>query len=184
MNITVYLGSSEGNDPAFRECTRAFGEWIGRAGHTLVFGASHSGQMGNLCDSVLRTGGKVIGVVPDIPLIRGLMHEGLTEAIFTPDMASRRSRMIELGDVFVALPGGIGTLDELTELITLMRIDVVHAPCVLLGPKDFWKPFRDMCEQMSRQGFIEGSIDDNVFYASTAEEAAAFIEQAAQTKKA
>ena len=176
MNITVYLGSSEGNDPAFRECTREFGEWIGRAGHTLVFGGSDAGQMGNLCDSVLRAGGKVIGVVPDIPLIRSRVHSRLSEMILTKDMASRRSRMIELGDVFVALPGGIGTLDEITELITLIRIDEVNAPCVMLGPKGFWQPFSDMCDAMSRQGFIEGSIKDNVFFAETAAEAAAFIE--------
>lgn len=176
MFITVYLGSSLGYDPAHAALTHDFGNWLGSAGHTLVYGGSDGGQMGLLCDAVLEKGGRVIGVIPDIPMITSRMHKHLSERIYTSDLAERRKKMITLGDAFVALPGGMGTLDEITELITLLQIKEVQAPCVMLGANHYWKPFENMCEEMTRQGFIPRSITEQVLFTGSIEEAAACIE--------
>ena len=100
MNITVYLGANEGNDPSLKEAVRALGAWIGNAGHSLVYGGSKSGLMGELAESVLRTGGKVTGVEPQFFIDAGFEYKAVTELIVTKDMTDRKAKMIELGDVF------------------------------------------------------------------------------------
>ncbi len=115
MNITVYLGSNEGNDPSLKEAVRALGAWIGNAGHALVYGGSKSGLMGELAESVLNAGGKVTGVEPQFFIDAGLEYDAITTLIVTKDMAERKAKMIELGDAFIAFPGGTGTLEEVSE---------------------------------------------------------------------
>ena len=111
MNITVYLGAFEGNDPALAEAVRELGTWIGRSGNALVYGGSKSGLMGVIADSVLEAGGEVTGVEPQFFIDEEVQHEGLTKLIITKDMAERKAKMIELGDAFIAFPGGTGTLE-------------------------------------------------------------------------
>ena len=118
MNITVYLGANLGNDPALPQAVQQLGRWIGESGNALVYGGSKSGLMGILADSVLAAGGKVTGVEPKCFLDAELQHEGLTELIVTEDMPARKTKMIELGDAFIAFPGGTGTLEEITEVIS------------------------------------------------------------------
>lgn len=178
MNITVYLGSSGENNARIAECTRQLGAWIGSNGHTLVYGGSKTGLMGVLCDSVLANGGRVIGVIPDVPMILERIHPFLTEQIMVEDMAERRKSMIQLGDAFIALPGGIGTLDEITEVITLMRLEQLSAPCVMLGPDGFWLPFRKMCDEMEKNGLLPGNLTHQVFFTDSVEKAARKIESA------
>ena len=109
MNITVYLGANPGNDPALREAVRALGRWIGESGSALVYGGSKSGLMGELAQSVLDAGGDVTGVEPQFFIDECLQCDGLTELIVTRDMSERKAKMIELGDAFIAFPGGTGT---------------------------------------------------------------------------
>ena len=109
MNITVYLGANEGNDPFLKETVRELGAWIGTNGNTLVYGGSKSGLMGELAESVLQAGGKVIGVEPQFFIDAGFVYDEITELITTKDMSERKAKMIELGDVFIAFPGGTGT---------------------------------------------------------------------------
>ena len=113
MKITVYLGASEGNDPALKTAVQELGRWIGQSGNALVYGGSRSGLMGLLADSVLAAGGQVTGVEPRFFVEQELQHNGLTELIVTENMAQRKAKMIELGDAFVAFPGGTGTLEEI-----------------------------------------------------------------------
>ena len=98
MNITVYLGANEGNDPFFKEAVRELGAWIGTNGNTLVYGGSKSGLMGELAESVLQAGGKVIGVEPQFFIDAGFVYDEITELITTKDMSERKAKMIELGD--------------------------------------------------------------------------------------
>ena len=112
MNITVYLGANLGTDPALPQAVQQLGRWIGESGNALVYGGSKSGLMGLLADSVLAAGGRVTGVEPKCFLDAELQHEGLTELIVTEDIPARKTRMIELGDAFIAFPGGTGTLDQ------------------------------------------------------------------------
>ena len=116
MNITVYLGANAGNDPALAQATAELGRWIGESGNTLVYGGSESGLMGVLAKSALAAGGKAIGVEPQFFIDEGYEFDGLTELIVTRDMSERKAKMIELGEAFIALPGGTGTLEEIAEV--------------------------------------------------------------------
>jgi len=122
MKITVYLGASEGNDPALKTAVQELGRWIGQSGNALVYGGSRSGLMGLLADSVLAAGGQVTGVEPRFFVEQELQHNGLTELIVTENMAQRKAKMIELGDAFVAFPGGTGTLEEIAEVMSMVSL--------------------------------------------------------------
>ena len=102
MNITVYLGANEGNDPALLKAVRELGHWIGASGHSLVYGGSKNGLMGEIAESVLNEGGKVTGVEPQFFVDMGFLYDDLTELIVTRDMSERKAKMIELGDAFIA----------------------------------------------------------------------------------
>ena len=131
MKITVYLGASEGNDPALKTAVQELGRWIGQSGNALVYGGSRSGLMGLLADSVLAAGGQVTGVEPRFFVEQELQHNGLTELIVTENMAQRKAKMIELGDAFVAFPGGTGTLEEIAEVMSMVSLRQLDAPCIL-----------------------------------------------------
>ena len=130
MNITVYLGASEGSDPRLREAVEELGAWIGASGNALVYGGSKSGLMGAIADSVLKAGGEVTGVEPRFFVEHELQHNGLTRLIVTEDMTQRKSKMIELGDAFIAFPGGTGTLEEITEVMSKVSLKHLDAPCL------------------------------------------------------
>lgn len=131
MHITVYLGSSPGNDPKLIDAARALGTWIGTHGHTLVYGGARLGLMNELADSVLRCGGRVIGVMPRFFVDKGRAHTGLSELIVTRDMPERKTKMIALGDAFLAFPGGFGTFEEITEVMDRVVLGHLSAPCML-----------------------------------------------------
>ena len=131
MNITVYLGANEGNDPLLRKAVEELGAWIGSSGNALVYGGSKSGLMGAIADSVLRSGGEVTGVEPHFFIENEFQHEGLTRLIVTEDMTERKKKMIELGDAFIAFPGGTGTLEEIAEVLSKVSLKHLSAPCIL-----------------------------------------------------
>lgn len=155
MRIAVYCGSINGKDPTYREGAIALGTWIAEQGHELVFGGSDAGLMSAVCNAALDHGGKVYGVSPDIPFIRKQLHPGLTEVYLTSTMAERKSKMMELSDAYVALPGGIGTLDEITEVICLGRIGVEKKPCVMLNINGYYEPYRAVVEKMIEEEFVK-----------------------------
>ena len=105
MNITVYLGANEGNDPSLRKAVRELGTWIGESGNRLVYGGSKSGLMGEIAESVLQAGGEVTGVEPQFFIDMEYLYDAITELFVTKDMTERKTKMIELGDVFIAFPG-------------------------------------------------------------------------------
>lgn len=155
MNITVYLGAGFGNDCRLTETARQFGTWVGTAGHTLVYGGSKSGLMGVLAQSVLAAGGKVIGVEPQFFIERSLQCENLTELIVTKDMAERRTKMIALGDAFVAFPGGTGTLEEIAEVMSQRVLGFLQAPCVLLNLDGYYEGLRLQLGHMVKMGLAQ-----------------------------
>lgn len=131
MHITVYLGASCGTDPHLAQAVRELGAWIGAAGHTLVYGGSKTGLMGLLAQSALEQGGSVIGVEPECFMAQDLQYDGLTQLIVTRSMAERKAKMIHLGDAFIAFPGGTGTLEEITEVMSQVSLGQLSAPCIL-----------------------------------------------------
>ena len=148
MNITVYIGASKGRTPLYEENAIRLGALIGRGGHTLVYGGSVNGLMGILADSVLASGGKVLGVETQLFADRGLAKEGLTQMIVMPDMASRKTEMIKQGQCFIAFPGGTGTLDEITEIMSMIRLGLLDKPCMLLDIDGYYEPMRLMLDRM------------------------------------
>ena len=175
MNIVVYLGSSSGNNKHFEESARKLGTWIGENGHTLVYGGANRGLMGVLADSVLEKGGKVIGVLPDVERIQARKHTGLTECINTSSMAERKAKMIELADAFVALPGGIGTLDEITDVLSLSSLDVVNVPIVLFNTDDYYEPFREVLRKVIESGFGRPEYFERVLFSEDMDEITEFL---------
>ena len=138
MNITVYLGAREGNDPALKEAVRALGAYIGENGNTLVYGGSKSGLMGVLAQAAMDRGGKVIGVEPQFFIDEGFEMEGLDELIITQTMAERREKMIRLGEAFIAMPGGTGTLEEISEVMSKVSLHHLDAPCILSNMNGYY----------------------------------------------
>lgn len=176
MNIVVYCGSNAGKDPAFLSATEDLGARIGNGGHALVFGASDCGLMGAVSHAVSEHGGDTIGVVPnDIAFIRDLCNPNLTKRVDCGSMADRKQMMITLGDAFVALPGGLGTLDEVTEIAELCKIGE-KKPVVFLNTNGFYEDLRNMLSKMISEDFIGENDLDFVCFAKDAEEAMAFIE--------
>ncbi|MBQ9459737.1 MAG: TIGR00730 family Rossman fold protein [Oscillospiraceae bacterium] len=152
MNITVYLGSTEGNDPAFKTAVRELGAWIGGSGHALVYGGSKCGLMGELAESVLRAGGEVTGVEPQFFIDAGLEYDAITRLIVTRDMSERKAKMIELGDAFIAFPGGVGTLEEISEIISKVALRQLDAPCILYNLGGYYNDLRALLDHMVEMG--------------------------------
>ena len=120
MNITVYLGAFGGSDPAFAAAVDELGAWIGKNGHSLVYGGSETGLMGRLALSALAAGAEVTGVEPRFFVEQEVQCDQLTRLIVTEDMPQRKAKMIELGQAFIAMPGGTGTLEEISEVMSLV----------------------------------------------------------------
>ena len=154
MNIAVYLGSSFGNDPSFKEVTAEVGTRIAREGHTLIYGGSAMGLMGVLADSALAEGGEVIGVEPQFFLDEGLEHPGITRTIPTETMAERKTIMMDMADAYVALPGGIGTLDEISEVAALAAIDRHGKPCVIFNKNGYYDLLGQFLDKMVTDGLL------------------------------
>lgn len=176
MKITVYLGALEGNDPTLRKAVRELGSWIGKSGHSLVYGGSGTGLMGFLADSVLKAGGKVIGVEPQFFIDEGFQYNGLTELIVTKDMPERKTKMIELGDAFIAFPGGTGTLEEIAEVMAKVSLGQLDAPCILYNLNGYYEPLRALLETMIEKGLSSENRQKGITFAASLEEIQRIIE--------
>ena len=165
MNITVYLGASVGNDPAFLPAVQELGNWIGANGHALVYGGSKSGLMGALADSVLEAGGHVTGVEPSFFIEAEFQHDGIDDLIVTSDMAERKAKMIELGDAFIAFPGGTGTLEEITEVMSKVSLRHLDAPCILYNLNGYYDSLRALLQHMIEKGLSSEERQAGIWFA-------------------
>ena len=165
MHITVYLGAHEGNDPALGQAVQALGQWIGRNGNTLVYGGSKTGLMGRLAKSALEAGGEVIGVEPQFFVEKELQHDGLTQLIVTKDMSERKNKMIELGDAFIAFPGGTGTLEEITEVMSKVSLKQLDAPCILYNLNGYYNSLKELLNHMIEKGLSDQERQKGIFFA-------------------
>ncbi len=175
MNITVYLGSSEGARPLYREGAARLGRWLGTQGHTLIYGGSRMGLMGVLADAALAHGAAVVGVEPAFFLEDEAQHPGLTELIVTDTLAERQRRMIELGEAFIAFPGGLGTLQEITEVMVLSKLSRLRKPFCFLNLGGYYEPLRACFRHMAAEGFLDPAWAGAVRFAAGVEELAAVI---------
>ena len=153
MNIVVYCGSRSGNDPIYLETAKKLGELIALNKHTLVYGGSSVGIMGEIANSVRKNGGKVIGVRPE-GFKEGDANSFCDEMHITKDMANRKAKMIELGDIFLAFPGGTGTLDEISEVIVLNSCELINKKYGLLNLNGFYDTLLKFFNEVKEKDFM------------------------------
>jgi uncharacterized protein (TIGR00730 family) len=175
MNITMYLGARTGNRDVYRSYAYELGAWIACHGHTLIYGGSRTGLMGKLADGALDHGGRVIGVEPQFFMEEELQHEGLTELIVTRDMASRKKKMMEMGDVFLAFPGGIGTLEEISEVMSQIKLGLLPGRFTFLDFNGYYQPMKALLLHMAHEGFVDDSWARQVAFLSSFEQLDAFL---------
>ena len=182
MNITVYLGAHEGNDPSYRKAVEELGAWIAGNGNRLVYGGSDEGPIGAVCiedvsrsdeglmaviaDTVLAHGGEVTGIEAQMFADQGVAHQGLTELVIVPDITERRTRMIELGDVFIAFPGGTGTLEEVSEVVSKICLNQLSQPCIFYNLNGFYDDMKAFLQRMINVGFSTSERQHGIYFAS------------------
>jgi uncharacterized protein (TIGR00730 family) len=183
-SICVYCASGPGNDPAFLEAAKKLGRILAENGIRLVYGGGSVGLMGALAESVLDHGGAVTGVIPDFLVNREHMLLRVQERVITRDMHERKQVMFERAEAFVALPGGVGTLEELVEQLTWAQLGRHKKPILVLNVARFWDPLCALLEQMEKLDFIRANLPVTLLVAERVEdilpklfEAARFISE-------
>ena len=162
MNITVYLGAFEGKDASLKQAVRELGTWIGASGNALVYGGSKSGLMGEIAESVLQAGGTVTGVEPKFFMDAELQYDNLTELIVTNDMTE--------GDAFIAFPGGTGTLEEISEVMSKVSLKQLDAPCILYNLNGYYDSLKALLAHMIEMGLSTPERQQGIYFADSLEE--------------
>ncbi|HTT47972.1 MAG TPA: TIGR00730 family Rossman fold protein [Pseudolabrys sp.] len=178
--ICVYCGSGPGADPAFVEAARAFGAILAKHGVGLVYGGGHVGMMGELASAVLDHGGEVTGIIPDFLVAREHAIKGEHGLIVTRDMHERKRKMFELADAFVALPGGVGTLEEIVEQMTWAQLGRHKKPILLANIEGFWQPLCALLDHMKALEFIRGDLSFDLLVADKVDDILPMLQKAAQ----
>ena len=158
-NICVYCGSGDGRNPAYVDAARTLGKSMAAAGIGLVYGGGSLGLMGEIARTVLDNGGRVTGIIPGFLSNKERMLREVQELIVVEDMHERKRLMFERSDAFVALPGGVGTLEELVEQLTWSQLGRHDKPIVLANIDGFWEPFRTLLAHMRTESFIRPGLE-------------------------
>jgi hypothetical protein len=169
--VCVFCGSSTPPDPQYRDAARALGTLLAQRGIGLVYGAGSVGLMGELADAALASGGRVTGVIPVGLFSREIGHTGLSELREVGSMHERKQLMYDLSDAFIALPGGLGTLEELAEVATWSQLGLHSKPIVLLDVEEFWEPLVTQLDRMVSAGLLKQANRDLIARAHSSEEA-------------
>lgn len=169
LNICVFCGAWNGNNPIYTSAAQELAREICKREFGIVYGGGNIGLMGVLADAALSLGGRVIGVIPEIMVEWELAHRGVTELRIVKTMHERKALMIELSHAFVALPGGLGTLDELCEVLTLNQLRFLQKPCGIFNVNGYFNPFIEQLKKAEQEGFIKDSRKPTYFVESDAE---------------
>lgn len=154
MNICVFCGSGTGVSPVYSEAARKLGVLFAQFSIRLVYGGGKIGLMGVVADAVLQSGGKVTGVIPQFLMAKEVGHNGITDLEVVDSMHQRKQRMADLSDAFIALPGGWGTLEELSEILTWKQLGLITQPVFLLNTNRFFDPLLAQMRLMVNEGFL------------------------------
>ena len=157
-SLCVFCGSKTGESPAYEAAARRLGEQMADRGIRLVYGGGRIGLMGVVADAVLAGGGEVIGIIPEFLKDLEVGNDAVTEQIVTGSMHARKTRMFELADGFVVLPGGLGTLDETLEIITWKQLQLHAKPVVVLNTDGYWSVFEDLIRRTVDSGFAHSAV--------------------------
>jgi hypothetical protein len=177
LSICVYCGSGFGTDPAFKIAANELGKSMAEAGARLVYGGGNVGLMGAVAKSVKDHGGTVTGIIPQFLKSREIMFEEADENIVVDDMHTRKRLMFEKSDAFVALPGGVGTLEELVEQLTWAQLGRHTKPIVIADIKGFWRPLITLMAHMRNFEFIRPGLEVSYIVAERAEDIVPMIKQ-------
>ena len=179
-NVCVYCGSSDGADPRFAAAADALGRALAEADIGLVFGGGSEGLMGRVARATLAGGGRVTGIIPKFLLKREHALEVAHELVVVDDMHQRKQLMFERADAFIALPGGIGTLEELVEQLTWVQLQRHRKPVLLADVGDFWRPLLALFAHMRNLGFIREGFEVRYLVAEKIEDALPMLRSAAR----
>lgn len=164
-SIALFCGSNTGLGETYTQAARALGREIGQRGITLVYGGTHKGLMGIVADAVLAAGGRAHGIITQRLAGLGHLHPTLTEAEIVPTLRRRKERMAELADAFIAMPGGIGTLEEFMEAWTMNQLGELDKPAGLYDVAGYYQPFMGFIDHMIAQGFLPPAHRDGIVLA-------------------
>jgi uncharacterized protein (TIGR00730 family) len=176
LSICVYCGSGAGRDPHYQAAAETLGRQIAASGHTLVYGGGNTGLMGAVAKAVKDNAGSVTGIIPHFLLTKEKLKADADNIILVEDMHERKMKMFEKADAFVALPGGIGTLEELVEQMTWAQLGRHGKPIVIADIAGFWRPFMDILAHMRMEGFIREGLEVRTMTAEKAEDIIPMIE--------
>lgn len=168
MNICIYGSAQDEIDVSFRNAGERLGEVMAKSGHTLIFGGGACGMMGAVARGMKKHGGKIIGVSPEFFNVDGVLFDDCTEMIYTADMRTRKEKLEDLADVFIVTPGGIGTMDEFFETMSLKQLNIMNKPLVIFNVNGFYDNLIAMLKNSAEQGFLP---KDNLklFFAASSE---------------
>ena len=175
--LTVYCGSYSGNSQCYTEAAQRLGSCLAERKITLVYGGAQVGLMGALADSVLGAGGDVVGIIPKPLNQANLVHQGLTRLEVVESIQQRKSRMLELGDGLMALPGGFGTLEELFEALAWCQLKLHQKPCAVLNVNGYYDPLLSFLDQATNQEFLSMANRNLLLQAATPEDLLALMMQ-------
>ena len=154
MTVCVFAASSSKVDNDYGKDTARLGSLLAGAGFNVVFGGGGIGLMNSLADAVISNNGRITGVIPAFMKEEGWSHDGISETIVTSDMSERKQKMFSLSDAIVALPGGMGTLEELTEAITLKQLSLFEGPIIIMNTRGYYNSFLDFIDNMVENNFL------------------------------
>jgi len=175
VKITVFCGANNGKSELYIKNATELGEWIADNNHTLVYGGGKVGLMGVIADTVLKNNGEVIGIMPQFLVDREISHTGITEFIIVDDMSVRKDKLVDLGDVFIALPGGPGTLEEISQVISWVRVGKKDAPCILMNVEGYYDFLEQYFDKMVEEGFLTREDRVRTLFADSVDEMQEFI---------
>ncbi len=175
MKIAVFAGSLPGKKDAYVRDAGLLGRWIAGNGHELIYGAGMEGMMGRVADEALLGGAAVTGIIPQFMKDAGWCRDGLTHLIVTKDMAERKDRMAEMADAFIALPGGLGTLEEIADVISWMRIGFFDKPFVLFNTEGFYDGLFSVIKGFAEERFMDERDADRLLLSCDLTEINEFI---------
>lgn len=175
-SLCVYCGSRFGTDPAYRSTAAAFGGTLAARGIELVYGGGGVGLMGTVANAALAAGGRVIGIIPRFLLEREAGHPNLTETVVVETMHERKLRMFERADAFVILPGGIGTLEELFEILSWRTLGLHDKPIVVVDTNGYWQPLAGLLDRVVDHKFADPGHLDHLAFVSALDQVLPAIE--------
>jgi len=175
MNIAVYCAASQSNSPAFDTKTEELGKWMAKHNHTLVYGGGNTGLMGVVATAVMNEGGEVIGVMPQFFVDREIAKQDITKLHIVDTMSERKNHMITLSEVYIALPGGPGTLEEIAEVVSWVRVGQTNGICIFYNMEGYYEHLEAFFDKMVETNLLSEEDRSQIHFAKTLAEIEAII---------